>query len=178
MKMYDESAQKIRMIEWRSQDALTRIENPTRPERAHQAGYAAKKGVVLVRVKIGKGGSKRERPNRGRKPSKSGQVRYSAKVSRQRIAEQRASRKYRNLEALNSYWVGDDSVSTWYEVIMVDPKSPEILSDRRFAKAAAVSGRAYRGLTSAGKRGRGLLNKGKGAEKVRPSISAHERKGK
>jgi large subunit ribosomal protein L15e len=176
--MYDALTQKARLIDWRAQGAITRIENPTRPERARQAGYVAKKGVVLVRVKIGKGASKRERPNRGRKPSKAGQVRYSAKVSRQRIAEQRASRKYVNLEALNSYWVGDDSVSTWYEVIKVDPQSPDVMSDKRFALAIAKSGRAYRGLTSAGKRGRGLLNKGAGAEKVRPSISAHERKGK
>ncbi|MDP3765404.1 MAG: 50S ribosomal protein L15e, partial [Nanoarchaeota archaeon] len=34
-----------------------------------------------------------------------------------------------------------------------------------------------RGLTSAGKRGRGLLHKGKGAEKLRPSLRAHQRKG-
>ncbi len=176
--MYDASAQRARLIEWRAQDAVTRIENPTRPERAHQAGYAAKKGVVLLRVRIGKGASKRERPNRGRKPSKAGQVRYAAKVSRQRIAEQRASRKHPNLEAFNSYWVGDDSVSTWYEVIMVDPRSPEIASDRRFALASQKRGRAYRGLTSAGRAGRGLRHKGKGAEKNRPSIAAHERKGK
>ncbi len=178
MAMYAESAQKVRMIEWRSQDSIERIERPTRLDRARQAGYLAKQGVVLVRVRIGKGGSKRERPNRGRKPSKSGQVRYSAKVSRQRIAEQRASRKFRNLEVLNSYWVGDDSVSTWYEVIMVDSSSPSVISDKRLSRATEASGRAYRGLTSAGKRGRGLLNKGTGAEKVRPSISAHGRKGK
>ena len=31
-------------------------------------------------------------------------------------------------------------------------------------------GRAYRGKTGTGKRGRGLHNKGKGAEKLRPSL--------
>lgn len=175
---YLKEAQRIRMMGWRAQDSVSRIDSPTRADRARQAGYVAKKGVVLVRVRIGKGASKRERPNRGRKPSKSGQVRYAAKVSRQRIAEQRASKNFPNLEALNSYWVGDDSVSTWYEVILVDPRSPEVLADKRLAGAAARSGRAYRGITSAGQRGRGLLHKGKGAEKSRPSISAHERKGK
>jgi len=38
--------------------------------------------------------------------------------------------------------------------------------------------RALRGLTPAGRKGRGLYNKGKGAEKVRPSIGAHNRQGK
>jgi large subunit ribosomal protein L15e len=175
---YNKDVQRARMIDWRAQDSVTRIENPTRADRAHQAGYVAKKGVILIRVRIGKGASKRERPNRGRKPSKAGQVRYAAKVSRQRIAEQRACRKHPNLEALNAYWVGDDSVSTWYEVIMLDPSSPEVLSDSRLAKAALKRGRTYRGLTSAGKRGRGLMVKGEGAEKNRPSISAHDRKGK
>lgn len=39
-------------------------------------------------------------------------------------------------------------------------------------------GRAYRGKTSAGKRGRGLYNKGKGAEKLRPSLAANKNRGK
>ena len=39
-------------------------------------------------------------------------------------------------------------------------------------------GRAYRGKTSAGKRGRGLFNKGKGAEKLRPSLKANLNRGK
>ena len=39
-------------------------------------------------------------------------------------------------------------------------------------------GRAERGKTSAGKRGRGLHNKGKGAEKLRPSLKANKNRGK
>ena len=35
-----------------------------------------------------------------------------------------------------------------------------------------------RGLTSAGKKGRGLMYKGKGAEKVRPSVRANSKKAK
>tara|TARA_B100000459_G_scaffold122323_1_gene74940 strand:- start:185 stop:400 length:216 start_codon:yes stop_codon:yes gene_type:complete len=34
------------------------------------------------------------------------------------------------------------------------------------------------GKTSAGKRGRGLHNKGKGAEKLRPSLKANQNRGK
>jgi len=39
-------------------------------------------------------------------------------------------------------------------------------------------GRVFRGKTSAGKSSRGLRNKGKGAEKLRPSLRAHGRRGK
>jgi large subunit ribosomal protein L15e len=38
--------------------------------------------------------------------------------------------------------------------------------------------RVYRGLTSAGKKGRGLRWKGKGAEHARPSIKAGQGRGK
>ena len=39
-------------------------------------------------------------------------------------------------------------------------------------------GRAFRGLTSAGKKSRGLRNKGKGAEKIRPSLKSNKRRAK
>src|SRR2546425_596586 len=38
--------------------------------------------------------------------------------------------------------------------------------------------RLFGGLTPAGKKGGGLLYKGKGAEKIRPSIGSHDRTGK
>ena len=68
----------------------------------------------------------------------------------------------------------------FYEVILVDPQHPAIRNDPKIAWIAhpANRGRVYRGLTSAGKKGRGLMYKGKGVEKVRPSIGAHDRKGK
>ncbi len=40
---------------------------------------------------------------------------------------------------------------------------------------AKKKGRAFRGLTSAGRKSRGLRRKGKGAEKVRPSLRANKR---
>ncbi|MBT92991.1 MAG: 50S ribosomal protein L15e, partial [Euryarchaeota archaeon] len=46
------------------------------------------------------------------------------------------------------------------------------------AEGNSHTGRAYRGKTSAGKRGRGLMNKGKGAEKLRPSLKANKNRGK
>jgi large subunit ribosomal protein L15e len=98
----------------------------------------------------------------------------------QRIAEERAARKYPNMEVLNSYWVGEDGKHKWYEVILIDPCHPAIKADPQlnWLCTGKHRGRAFRGLTSAGKKGRGLRNKGIGAEKVRPSIRAHGRRGK
>ncbi|WP_048149421.1 50S ribosomal protein L15e [Palaeococcus ferrophilus] len=169
-----------RMIKWRREPSVTRIERPTRLDRARNLGYQAKQGYVVVRVRVRRGGRKRPRWKGGRKPSKMGMVRYSPKKSLQWIAEERAARKYPNLEVLNSYWVGEDGMYKWFEVIMVDPHHPVIKSDPKIAWIAgkAHKGRVFRGLTSAGKKSRGLRNKGKGAEKVRPSIRANKGRGK
>ncbi|MHA1999018.1 MAG: 50S ribosomal protein L15e, partial [Promethearchaeota archaeon] len=68
----------------------------------------------------------------------------------------------------------------YYEVILVDPFHPVIIADKEinWICSTVQKGRVYRGLTSAGKKARGLRNKGIGAEKVRPSLNAHDRRGK
>jgi len=58
-----------------------------------------------------------------------GVVLYTRAKGTQIIAEERAARKYPNLEVLNSYYVWSDGTSHWYEVIMVDPDNPSITSD-------------------------------------------------
>ena len=95
----------------------------------------------------------------------------------QTIAEVRANKKFANCEVLNSYWVGEDGKYKWYEIIMVDPQHPEVLSRDylKWVANKAQRGRVFRGLTSAAKKGRGLMNKGKGAEKHRPSLRSHNR---
>ncbi|ASJ09969.1 50S ribosomal protein L15e [Thermococcus sp. P6] len=171
---------KERMIEWRREPVVVRIERPTRLDRARNLGYQAKQGYVMVRVRVRKGGRKRPRWKGARKPSKMGQVKYSPKKSLQWIAEEKAARKFPNLEVLNSYWVGEDGMYKWFEVIMVDPHHPVIKSDPKinWITGGAHKGRVFRGLTSAGRKSRGLRNKGKGAEKVRPSIRANKGRGK
>ena len=96
------------------------------------------------------------------------------------IAEERANRKFPNLEVLNSYYVGEDGKYYWYEVILVDPQAPEIKADKElnWICSGKHRGRVFRGLTSAAKKSRGLRKKGKGAEKIRPSLRAHGRKAK
>jgi large subunit ribosomal protein L15e len=73
-----------------------------------------------------------------------------------------------------------DGLHEWFEIIMVDPHHPVIKADKtiNWICSSKQKGRAFRGLTAAGKAGRGLKWKGKGAEKVRPSINAHKHQGK
>ena len=167
-----------RLVQWRKQDSLTRIDNPTRIPKARELGYKSKGGFVIVRSRVSKGSSKRERLKAGRRPKRTGQSRYSPKKSKRVIAEQRASDKYENLEVLNSYWVAEDGNHKWYEVIMVDPESPEIQNDEDIKWICDQRNRAERGLTPASRESRGLQNKGKGAEKLRPSQEANGNRGK
>jgi len=161
-------AQRARYIKWRSEGSVVRIDRPTRLDKARALGYKAKQGILVVRSRVKKGGRKRTRPVHGRRPKRAGAIKFSTGKNLQTIAEVHASRKFANLEVLNSYLVGNDGVSAWYEIIMVDPNHPTIKSDRHLSwiTEGPHRGRAHRGLTTAGKRGRGLANKGWGTEKV------------
>ena len=163
-----------RLIEWRKQPAITRIEKPTRLDRARKLGYKAKQGFVMARVKVRRGGLRKKRPKAGRRQKRMGVKKFKPAKSLRLIAEERTARKFPNLEVLNSYWVGEDGRSKWFEVIMVDPHHPVIKADENanWICQKQHRGRAFRGLTSAGKKVRGLRRKGRGAEKVRPSRKA------
>jgi len=64
----------------------------------------------------------------------------------------------------------------WYEVILVDRSHPQILADKRINWIIVKKGRVFRGLTSAGRKSRGLKKKGIGTEKIRPSLRANYRR--
>ncbi|MBI5000240.1 MAG: 50S ribosomal protein L15e [Euryarchaeota archaeon] len=164
-----------RMIEWRAANTVTRIDKPTRLDKARALGYRAKQGYVLARIKVRRGGLRKRAIRGGRKAKRKGILKITMRKNIQRIAEERVQKHFTNLEVLNSYWVGQDGKHKYYEVILVDPDHPVIKSDPKINWIGRnhMKGRAYRGLTSAGKRGRGLMNKGKGAEKARPSVNAH-----
>jgi len=165
---------KQRAIEWRRQPTIVRVERPTRLDRARKLGYKAKQGFVVVRVRVRRGWLKRPRPKAGRRPKRMGVTKIKLAKSLRLVAEERAARKFPNLEALNSYWVWEDGRYKWYEIIMVDPHHPVIQSDENinWICESVHRGRVFRGLTSAGKKMRGLRHKGRGAEKVRPSRGA------
>jgi len=150
---------KERLIKLRREPAIVRIKKPTRIDKARKLGYKAKQGYVIVRVRIRKGGKPRRLYGRGgRKPSKAGLLRFTAKKSDRWIAEEKAARKFPNLEVLNSYQVAEDGQYKWFEVIMVDPHHPNIKNDPKINWIGKGSNRkrVFRGLTSAGKKSRGL----------------------
>jgi len=169
---------KDRVLEWRKQPAIIRIERPTNLWKARTLGWKPKQGYILVRVRIRKGGQRKPRPRSGRKTKGLGIRGHTVRKSLQWIAEERAARKYPNCEVLNSYWVGEDGQYEYYEIILLDRDSPVIKNDKRVSWITEKQhkGRVFRGLTSAGKKARGLRKKGKGAEKVRPSRRAAIRK--
>lgn len=166
------------MVHIRKQPTITKIDRPTRIDRARRLGFKAKEGYVIARVKVDKG--MRKTPKKGgRRPKKAGRF-FSLGKSSKVVAEEKASRKYSNLEVLNSYMLAEDGKSKWFEVILIDPYSKSVLSDRnkRWVFESQHKGRAFRGKTSAGKRSRALFRKGKGAEKARPSLRANDRRQK
>jgi len=169
-----------RMQQWRREGSVVRVERPTRIDRARTLGYRAKQGIIVARVKVRRGGRRKSRYIRGRRTARMGMSRITPGKSIQRIAEERASRKFVNMEVLNSYWVGEDGRSKYYEVILVDGHHPAIKNDRHLGWMSDPKqrGRAERGRTSAGRKGRGMRRRGKGTEHTRPSIRSNANKGK
>jgi len=92
-------------------------------------GYKAKQGFAIVRTRIGKGTSKREKPAGGRKPLHAGMNKIHPAMNAQHIAEMRVARKFPNMEVLNSYYVAEDGKHKWFEIILVDPQHPCIKND-------------------------------------------------
>jgi len=150
---YVEEIMRERVILWRKQPAVYRIDKPTRIDRARRLGYKDKPGYVIVRVRVRKSGFRKTRPRSGRRQKRMGVTKYKLTKSLRLIAEERAARKFPNLEVLNSYWVWEDGRYKWFEVIMVDRM---LLPELKIGKGR---GRVFRGLTSAGRKVRGLLSK-------------------
>jgi large subunit ribosomal protein L15e len=120
-----------RLMKWRKEPRFQKVENSTRIDKARSLGYKAKKGFIIVRGRIERGGRRRQLyGRRGRKPSKSGLTKFTPEKPISLILAARVQRKYPNLEVLGSYPVGEDGIYRWFEVIMVDPQRPEIKKDK------------------------------------------------
>lgn len=169
---------KERLIQWRKENTVVKLEKPTRLDRARELGYKAKRGFIVVRVRINRGGRKRANVLKHERRPATARSRKALGMNYQWVSEIRANKKFTNLEVLSSYWVGQDGRHYWHEVILVDPNAPEIKSDEtiNWICDSSHKGRVYRGLTSAGKKSRGLNVRGKGAEKLRPSKQAVRRR--
>lgn len=159
---------KDRIIKWNTEAPITRVDKPTNVARARELGYKAKQGVVVVRVRVIGGNKKRATVSGGRKPSKSGRY-FSRRKSTQSIAEERAGKKFTNCEVLNSYYIGEAGSNKFFEVILLDRKSPALVSDPVYSRVLMQRHRAERGLTHSGRKHRGIAFKGFGTARFRPS---------
>ncbi|HZX44951.1 MAG TPA: 50S ribosomal protein L15e [Candidatus Nanoarchaeia archaeon] len=140
-----------RIVEWKSEPATIRIDNPTRLDRARSLGYKAKQGYLVVRQRVMR--HKRQRPKfAGGRKSRHMRRKKVLNMSYQWVAETRAEKAYVNCTVLNSYPVGGDGQHLWYEVILVDRSHPVIKADPHISWISNERGRAQRGLTSAARK--------------------------
>jgi len=151
---------RIRTWQYRHLPAIHRASRPTRPEKARQLGYKAKQGFVVYRVRVRRGCRKRLAPKGATygKPVHEGinQLKFQRRI--QSVAEERAGKAMGGLRVLNSYWIGQDSTYKYYEIIMIDPEHKVIRRDpdMQWLTSCKHKHRELRGLTSAGKKSRGI----------------------
>ncbi|OLD32764.1 MAG: 50S ribosomal protein L15 [Thaumarchaeota archaeon 13_1_40CM_2_39_13_2] len=132
LKMWRENAPELRAkaVEWRRQNSLVRVERPSRIQKARQLGYKAKQGIVVIRMRVGRGNMRRKRPVAGRRPKHLGVLRIKPALSMQKVAERRVLERHPNMKLLGSYYLYQDGLYLWYEVILADPSHPRILKDK------------------------------------------------
>jgi large subunit ribosomal protein L15e len=123
-----------RAIKWRKENAVTRIEKPSRIQKARRLGYKAKQGIVVVRMRVGTGGMRRKRPRSGRRPKHLGVTRIKADVSMKQVADRRVLERYPNMKLLGSYYLYKDGMHYWFEVILADPSHPRVSKDKELRK--------------------------------------------
>ncbi|SVA41620.1 uncharacterized protein METZ01_LOCUS94474 [marine metagenome] len=136
LKMLKENPMELRQraVVWRNQNAVTRVEKPSRIARARRLGYKAKQGIIVVRMRVGTGGMRKERPRGGRRPKHLGVTKIKADVSMKQVAERRVLERYPNMKLLGSYFLYKDGMHYWFEVILADPSHPRIAKDKEIRK--------------------------------------------
>ncbi len=127
-----------RLKKWRKARTVERTEKPANIVRARELGYKAKKGFVVARVKIRRGKRVRKGAKGGRKPGRNRKTDNYALSGAKRAIE-KAKKKFKNLKAINAYWIGEDGMYKYYEVIMADPGRPEIYRDKKLMKSLGIS---------------------------------------
>src|SRR5438094_7630400 len=113
-------------ITWRREPVIKRVPRPTNLPTARRLGYKAKPGIVMVRVRIRRGGARKPRPVSGRRQKAMGVSKFTRSISLQKVAERRAGRRYPNLSVRESYHLYSDGISHWYEVILFDQHHPAL----------------------------------------------------
>ena len=136
LKMLKENPMELRQraVVWRNENAVTRVEKPSRIARARRLGYKAKQGIIVVRMRVGTGGMRKERPRGGRRPKHLGVTKIKADVSMKQVAERRVLERYPNMKLLGSYFLYKDGMHYWFEVVLADPSHPRIAKDKEIRK--------------------------------------------
>jgi len=129
---------KLRAVSWRRGPTIVRVDRPSRLNRARSVGYKAKQGIVVVRIKISRGGMRQKRPVSGRRPKHLGTVKIKGHFSSQDTAERRVSEKYPNMSVLGSYPVYEDGKYIWFEVILADAYHRSIANSEPYAMRLQV----------------------------------------
>merc|ERR1711931_503045 len=151
---------RVRTWHYRHLPSIHRASHPTRPAKARQMGYKAKQGFSIFRVRVRRGCRKRLAPKGATygKPVHEGvnQLKFQRRI--QSVAEERAGKALGGLRVVNSYWAAEDSTYKYYEVVMVDPMHKVIQRDpdMQWITKPVHKHRELKGLTSAGKKSRGL----------------------
>lgn len=137
--LHDKPAQmRDRAVQLRKEPAMLRLERPSRIDRARALGYKAKEGVVVIRMRVSRGGMRKQRPTSGRRPKHMGVLKIKSAVSSQAVAERRVSERHPNMKLLGSYPVWKDGIHAWFECILVDPQHPAIRKDYNYRRALSV----------------------------------------
>ena len=136
LKMLKENPMELRQraVIWRNQNAVTRVEKPSRIARARRLGYKAKQGIIVIRMRVGTGGMRKERPRGGRRPKHLGVTKIKADVSMKQVSERRVLERYPNMKLLGSYFLYKDGMHYWFEIILADPSHPRIAKDKEIRK--------------------------------------------
>jgi len=151
---------RVRVWEYRHLTSVHRASRPSRPDKARRLGYKAKQGYVIYRVRVRRGSRKRPVP-KGQtygKPKTHGVNQLKFQRSARSVAEERVGRRCGNLRVLNSYWINQDAVYKYFEVILVDPNHKAIRRDARinWIVNSGHKHRELRGLTATSKKSRGI----------------------
>ena len=136
IRLWKENSSEIRerVIKWRKETAVMRIDKPSRIQRARRLGYKAKQGIIVVRMRVGTGGMRKQRPTGGRRPKHLGVTRIKADDDMKTVANRRVLQRYPNMKFLGSYFVYKDGKHYWFEVILADPDHPRIAHDKEIMK--------------------------------------------
>ena len=136
LKMLKENPMELRQkaVIWRNENAVTRVEKPSRIARARRLGYKAKQGIIVIRMRVGTGGMRKQRPRGGRRPKHLGVTKIKADVSMKQVSERRVLERYPNMKLLGSYFLYKDGMHYWFEVILADPSHPRIAKDKEIRK--------------------------------------------